>query len=311
MAEPVRVFVSHSHKDDEFTARLVTDLRAAGVDVWVDTADIKHDDFIKRINEGLRGRQWLILIMTPDSLQSEWVQMEVNAAINRTMQKLMRGVIPVLARNCDPDEIPPTWATLHRYDAMLNYDQALTGLLKLLSVPRPKGSLTCPECGTQNAEHSAYCHSCGLLLLLPASTPQNKHLADTRQPHGRSHLPTLASDTPITQANTQGALSLVGGPRLRISPLRADLGLLVIGECPIVTFAVENRGAGMLDGYVEANHTCLQLGSSTVNADTRAIHIRVDTTSLSPGPYVCHIAVRTTGGDQILPVRFTLRAPHR
>lgn len=38
MAEPVRVFVSHHHtpEDDTFTARLVADLEAAGVDVWVD-----------------------------------------------------------------------------------------------------------------------------------------------------------------------------------------------------------------------------------------------------------------------------------
>lgn len=40
MAEP-RIFVSHSHRDDAFTERLVRDLRAAGADVWVDLSDIR------------------------------------------------------------------------------------------------------------------------------------------------------------------------------------------------------------------------------------------------------------------------------
>jgi hypothetical protein len=79
MADQVRVFVSHHHspEEDAFTARLVADLEAAGADVWVDTAGITSDDFIKKINEGLTGRQWLVLVMTPQLLASRWVQEEV------------------------------------------------------------------------------------------------------------------------------------------------------------------------------------------------------------------------------------------
>lgn len=33
-AQP-RVFISHSHQDDTFTGRLVSDLKAAGADVWM------------------------------------------------------------------------------------------------------------------------------------------------------------------------------------------------------------------------------------------------------------------------------------
>jgi hypothetical protein len=42
MPEPVRIFVSHHHSPEEdiFTARLVADLEAAGVEVWVDTKGI-------------------------------------------------------------------------------------------------------------------------------------------------------------------------------------------------------------------------------------------------------------------------------
>lgn len=49
----IRVFVSHSHRDDSFTSRLVADLRAAGAEVWVDTKNFQHGNFLRRINDGL------------------------------------------------------------------------------------------------------------------------------------------------------------------------------------------------------------------------------------------------------------------
>jgi hypothetical protein len=94
MTRPVRIFVSHSHNDDAFTNRLVSDLIAAGADVWVDSKQITNDDFMKRINEGLKGRHWLVLVMSPHSLHSPYVAMEVNAALHLTQRRLMRGVIP-------------------------------------------------------------------------------------------------------------------------------------------------------------------------------------------------------------------------
>jgi hypothetical protein len=36
MAEPLKVFVSHSHQDDAFCCLLVGALRQAGSDVWYD-----------------------------------------------------------------------------------------------------------------------------------------------------------------------------------------------------------------------------------------------------------------------------------
>ena len=80
MAEKIGVFVSHHHspKEDAFTARLVADLEAAGADVWVDYQGIASGSLVQKINEGLSGRQWLILMMTPGALGSRWMQDEVN-----------------------------------------------------------------------------------------------------------------------------------------------------------------------------------------------------------------------------------------
>ncbi len=140
-----RVFVSHSHKDDAFTARFVTDLRAAGVEVWVDVADVRHGDFMTRINEALVHCEWLVLVQTPDSLRSPAVRTEVNAALNLVWQQRMRAVIPFIAAPCDPHDVPPTWSTLHHYDATLDgYQPALAKLLSALGLTTSLSSLPQP-----------------------------------------------------------------------------------------------------------------------------------------------------------------------
>ena len=93
MAEKIGVFVSHHHspKEDASTARLVADLEAAGADVWVDYQGIASGSFVQKINEGLSGRQWLVLVMTNAALRSQWVQDEVNAALHLVIMGVCAG----------------------------------------------------------------------------------------------------------------------------------------------------------------------------------------------------------------------------
>ena len=155
MAEPVRVFVSHHHsrKEDAFTARLVTDLEAAGADVWVDTSGIASDDFVKKINEGLADRQWLVLVMTPEAVASPWVQREVNVALSEHTAGRMRGVLPLMMQPCKEQNLPMLWRTLYRYDATRNYASARDGLLQALGLQvstaqqpqRPPAAVNVPD----------------------------------------------------------------------------------------------------------------------------------------------------------------------
>lgn len=131
-----KVFVSHSHKNDDFTVRLVADLRTAGVEVWVDMVDMQHGDFMMRINEALSASEWLVLVLTPDALISPAVQTEVNAAVNMVWSKELKGVIPFMALPCEAKSIPPMWKNLHRYDATANHEQALAGLLRALGLEK-------------------------------------------------------------------------------------------------------------------------------------------------------------------------------
>jgi hypothetical protein len=133
MADGVRIFISHSHADDAFTMKLVGDLRAAGADVWVDKVEIKHGDFQKRINDGMKGRGWAILVMTPDALGSEWGEREVNAALRLVDQDLMLAVLPVVAKAFSEADVPPLWGNLHRYDATTDLDTRRYTMLALVA----------------------------------------------------------------------------------------------------------------------------------------------------------------------------------
>ncbi len=107
---------------------------------------------------------------------------------------------------------------------------------------------------------------------------------------------------------TAGPASIVP-PRLHIWPLRLDAGLLDANDSALLLLDVANRGGGELSGRIETNMHCLSAEPGVLTGVTKALEVRVDTTGLHPGPYTCHLAVRTNGGDQIIPVRFVVRQP--
>lgn len=145
-----RIFVSHSHKDDHFTQRLVDDLHAAGAQVWVDKVGITNGNFMQRIDEALQQCDWMVLVLTPDAIASKYVQNEVYTALHRVQQGYMRDVIPLLAAPCAPGSIPPQWDVLHRYDATRDFDGALGGLMRALQLD-PCQAISSPMQGSQGA----------------------------------------------------------------------------------------------------------------------------------------------------------------
>ena len=74
MAAP-RVFVSHSHSDNEWCRTFMAALQAAGWDVWYDEKGLSAgDEWVATIQRELQAREIFLLILTPDSWASQWVQ---------------------------------------------------------------------------------------------------------------------------------------------------------------------------------------------------------------------------------------------
>ncbi|MBK8031893.1 MAG: SUMF1/EgtB/PvdO family nonheme iron enzyme [Chloroflexi bacterium] len=67
-----KIFISHSSKDNDFTAKLADALREHGAEVWIDLADIPAGmKWSKAIQQGLDWGELMLLIVTPDSMASE------------------------------------------------------------------------------------------------------------------------------------------------------------------------------------------------------------------------------------------------
>ena len=100
------VFISHSSFDKQFVRQLASDLEAHGIRAWVDEAEIRPgDDFISKVNDGLKNVTHVLIIFSPHSLISSWVREETHAAQIRAVRGEAR-LIPVLLGEFDADDIP-------------------------------------------------------------------------------------------------------------------------------------------------------------------------------------------------------------
>jgi uncharacterized protein YjbI with pentapeptide repeats len=87
-------FISYSSQDDEFARRLHADLQQANVRCWFAPEDLKiGDKFRTRIDESIRLYDKLMVILTENSIASNWVEEEVESALEKERKQ---GGKPVL-----------------------------------------------------------------------------------------------------------------------------------------------------------------------------------------------------------------------
>jgi hypothetical protein len=94
----MNVFVSYSRQDAAFVERLGQDLSTLGYDVWVDMQDIVgsgEDRWRRSIVKAIRDCDAVVLVLSPNSTQSENVERELSVAADNG-----KRLIPVLYREC-------------------------------------------------------------------------------------------------------------------------------------------------------------------------------------------------------------------
>ncbi|MBE7469089.1 MAG: hypothetical protein DPW09_24460 [Anaerolineae bacterium] len=88
--------MSYSVKDTPFVTRLHADLQQAGVRCWFAPEDMKIGDKIRpRIDESIRVHEKLLLILSEHSLASDWVEHEVEAALEQERQRKETVLFPI------------------------------------------------------------------------------------------------------------------------------------------------------------------------------------------------------------------------
>lgn len=128
-----KYFLSYSRSDERFALRLAKDLRARGVDIWVDQLDIRPSEHWDRAIERAVGDcRGLVVILSPRSVASENVADEISFAIDNR-----KTVLPVMIDKC---VLPLRITRMHMIDATASYDKALQQCLSELTHPdrRPK-----------------------------------------------------------------------------------------------------------------------------------------------------------------------------
>jgi TIR domain len=119
--QPRRVFLCHSSSDKRVVLRLAGDLETSGAEVWIADWEIRAGDSLtEKINAGIEKCDVFIVFVSEQSMNSEWVQRELNAGLVKRIQRNAR-LIPV---RLDQTPVPPLisdllWVSLADYDGGL------------------------------------------------------------------------------------------------------------------------------------------------------------------------------------------------
>lgn len=126
-----KLFVSYSVRDKEFVQKLVADLVAAGLHVWINMWEITvGDSIVDKINHGISASDYLVAVISKNSVRSKWVSEELNAATVRKIEQDRRAfILPVLIERV---ELPPLLAHLKYADFRDHYDVGFQSLLAAL-----------------------------------------------------------------------------------------------------------------------------------------------------------------------------------
>jgi uncharacterized protein YjbI with pentapeptide repeats len=89
-------FISHSHKDNDFANRLHSRMQQEHLRVWFAPEDVKGGrHLIDQIDRAIRVYDKLLLVLSHDSLESEWVITEIRKALRIEKAAGSRKLFPI------------------------------------------------------------------------------------------------------------------------------------------------------------------------------------------------------------------------
>lgn len=96
------IFISYSHKDKRFVDKFAAQLVAHKAKVWLDRWELHvGDSLIIKVQDAISGSSALLVILSKESVQSEWCKKELSAGLVRELEEKRIVVLPVLIEDCD------------------------------------------------------------------------------------------------------------------------------------------------------------------------------------------------------------------
>lgn len=149
-----RIFISHAHADNETVERLAEEIEGSGFLCWLDLWELDVGDSIRRrVEDGIKAADWLIVALSSASVKSAWVNQELNMAFVRELEERHVFVLPVVLERC---EIPLSLRDKFYADFTQDFDAGMQRLLqRFKNVPAAerqtfrKFKRHCAECDEQ------------------------------------------------------------------------------------------------------------------------------------------------------------------
>lgn len=111
----MKVFISYSSKDEALATKLVASLEHAGLDAWYTKREVMPgDNWAEKIASGLKESNAMVVLVTPDALESDAVQSSISYALGD--KTFSRRLIPVIVgdqADFPKDRIPWIFKRLH------------------------------------------------------------------------------------------------------------------------------------------------------------------------------------------------------
>lgn len=110
----MKVFISYSSKDEALASKLVEALEGAGLDAWYKKREVMPgDNWAEKIASGLKESNAMVVLVTPDALESDAVQSSISYALGE--KAFSKRLIPVIVGDSAEfkDRIPWIFKRLH------------------------------------------------------------------------------------------------------------------------------------------------------------------------------------------------------
>lgn len=125
-AKAPRVFISCAHEDRRVAEQIADALSKSGTNVWFDKYEVKVGaSLAAAIDAALEASDYLVVLLSPHSIRSQWVSQEVASAYGREIDARAITLVPVLLEDCD---IPPVLAAKQYIDLRLNVSDGIATL---------------------------------------------------------------------------------------------------------------------------------------------------------------------------------------
>ncbi len=125
------VFISYSHANKDFVDLLAAHLVKNKARVWVDRWELNvGDSIIDKIQSAIEGSEAILVILSNESVESEWCKKELSSGLLRELEEKRVVVLPVLIEDC---EIPLFLRGKKYADFRKNFDEGLNTILDAIA----------------------------------------------------------------------------------------------------------------------------------------------------------------------------------